>query len=236
MRWDLWEQSHDARSCTADEECSDVVGSTCDGFVDRCTLPYRDRPARSIVYHASPNLDPLFVQLNEEVIEQWNVAFRDTINDLRYYECVEAGESEESCLAADDPELSPFVFCPNNPVREGDPAVCGAAGLAPRLGDLRFNFLYNVEHPGMGNPFGFGPAAVDPLTGEIISASAIVYEAEVRSYGAWARDVVQLLNGEISEDDFIDGENVGDSGDGYKGVWGTGGRCLGVAMPGRRVR
>jgi hypothetical protein len=210
VRWDLWERSHDERSCTEDAACSDVAGSVCDEYVDRCTLPYRQRPMRTIVYHASPDLDPVWAQLNEEVVQQWNVAFRDTINDLRYYECVDAGEDADACLAEDDPTLAPFVFCPNNPVQEGDPAVCGPAGLAPRLGDLRFNFLYNVQHPGMGNPFGFGPAAVDPLTGEIISASAIVYEAEVRSYGAWARDVVQLLNGEIAEDAFIAGENVGD--------------------------
>ena len=210
VRWDLWERSHDGRSCTDDAACSDVSGSTCDEFTSQCTLPYRDRPVRTIVYHASPGLDPIFVQLNEEIVEQWNVAFRDTIDDLRYYECADAGGSEEDCLALVDPDLVPFLFCPNNPVLAGDPAACGGAGLAPRLGDLRYNFLYNVEHPGMGNPFGFGPAAVDPLSGEIISASAIVYEAEVRSYAAWARDVVQLLNGEIAEDDFIDGENVAD--------------------------
>ena len=95
-------------------------------------------------------------------------------------------------------------------MQSGDPAVCGAVGLAPRIGDLRYSFLYNVVQPGLGNPFGFGPAQVDPLTGEIISASAFLYEAEVRSYAAWARDVVQLINGEISESDFIDGENVAD--------------------------
>jgi hypothetical protein len=210
VRWDIWDGSHDDRTCDATEECSDVVGSTCDEFAGLCTIPYRDREPRQIVYHSSPGLDPVFSQLNTEVVEQWNVAFRDTVNGVRYYDCVDAGGDPVACEGDWDDDLEVFVFCPNNPVLDGDPAVCGETGLAPRLGDLRYNFLYNVEHPGRGNPFGFGPAAVDPLTGEIISASAIVYEAEVRSYAAWARDVVQLLNGEIAEDDFIDGENVAD--------------------------
>lgn len=210
VRWDIWEESHDDRSCEAVEDCNDVVGSTCDEYAGKCTLPYRERPARTIAYHASPNLEPAFAQVNDEVVEQWNVAFRDTVNNLRWYECIDAGEDEATCDDAIDPDLDVLVFCPNNPVQAGDHPACGEAGLAPRLGDLRYNFLYNVDHPGRGNPFGFGPAAVDPLTGEIISAAAIVYEAEVRSYAAYGRDQVMLLNGEIAEDEFIDGENVQD--------------------------
>ncbi len=209
-RWNIWDQTHDGRSCSADTDCADTLGSHCDELAGQCTLPYRERPVRKIPWHTSPGMDPRFVEVLEEVIEQWNEPMRDTVNALRHYECLDAGGSEPDCQAEADASMEVFGLCPNNPVQDGDPVWCGEEGLAPRLGDLRYNFLYNVPNPGRGNPFGFGPAQLDPMTGEIISAAAIVYEAEVRSFGAWARDIVQLVNGEISEDDFIDGENVSD--------------------------
>lgn len=209
-RWNIWDRTHDDRSCSADADCSDTVGSHCDELAGQCTLPYRERGLKTIVWHASPDLDSRFAAVAAEVIEQWNEPMRDTVNALRHYECLDAGESESDCQDEADSDIAVFQFCANNPVQEGDPAWCGEAGTAPRLGDLRYNFLYNVVNPGRGNPFGFGPAQLDPITGEIISAAAIVYEAEVRDYGAWARDLVQLINGEISEEDFIDGENVSD--------------------------
>ncbi|MBJ94792.1 MAG: hypothetical protein CMP23_10025 [Rickettsiales bacterium] len=209
-RWNLWQESHDDRSCSADSDCEDRVGARCDPLVGQCTLPYRERELRTIVWHGSPGLDERFAAVAEEVVGQWNEPMRDTVNALRFYECLDDGGSESECRDLEDSTIAVFEFCPNNPVLEGDPAVCGSPGTAPRLGDLRYNFLYNVPNPGRGNPFGFGPAQLDPLTGEIVSAAALVYEAEIRSYGAWARDLVQLLNGEISEEDFIAGENVSD--------------------------
>ena len=209
-QWNIWEDTHDGRACTDDTACSDVVGSHCSTEVGQCTTPYRNRGVRKIAYHASPDLDPRFAAVSQEVIEQWNPAMRDTINALRVGECLDDGGDDASCASVVDDSIEVFGFCPNNPVQDGDPSWCGEEGTAPRLGDLRYNFLYNVPEPGLGNPFGFGPAQLDPLTGEIISAAALLYEAEVRTYAAWARDVVMLLNGELDEEDFIHGENVAD--------------------------
>ena len=209
-RWDLWEQSHDDRPCASNEDCDDVVGSTCDGEVEECTIPYRQRQVRTIPYYASPGMHPRFVQVSQEVFDQWNPAFAATINGLRFWECLDEGIDEDTCAAEEDPSIEVFLFCPNNPVIEGDPAACGPVGFEPRLGDLRYNFMYSVTNPQRGGPFGFGPAQLDPKTGEIISASAIMYEAAIRSYGAWARDVVQLLNGEIDEEEYVQGETVSD--------------------------
>jgi hypothetical protein len=209
-RWNIWDRTHGTQGCSVDADCAATIGSQCDELEGVCTLPYRDRGLKKIAWHTSPGLDPRFVQVLEEVVDQWNEPMRDTVNALRHYECLDAGGSESDCQAEADETIEVFGLCPNNPVQNGDPSWCGAAGLAPRLGDLRYNFLYNVPNPGRGNPFGFGPAQLDPLTGEIISAAAIVYEAEIHDFGAWARDLVQLINGEISEEDFIAGENVSD--------------------------
>ncbi len=209
-KWDIWQRSHDDRPCAMEEDCNDVLGSTCDVVTDECTLPYRDRAVRTIPYYASPEMDPRFQQVSQEIFDQWNPAFADTINGLRFWECLDEGIDEDTCAADEDPSIEVFVFCPNNPVIAGDPAECGPVGFAPRLGDLRYNFLWSVANPQRGGPFGFGPAQLDPKTGEIISASAIMYEAAIRSYGAWARDVVQLLNGEIDESEYVQGETVSD--------------------------
>jgi len=209
-RWDIWEGDHDGRACSVDADCEDVTGSHCDVVNDECTVPYRDREVKEIPFYASPGMHPRFAAVSQEVFDQWNPAFRDTVNGLRFWECLDAGIDEDTCAAEEDPDIEVFVFCPNNPVLEGDPAICGPAGLSPRLGDLRYNFLYSVTNPGRGNPFGFGPAQTDPRTGEIISASAIMYEAPIRAYGAWARDIVQLMNGEIDEEEYVQGETVSD--------------------------
>ena len=39
-----------------------------------------------------------------------------------------------------------FVLC-HNPVQAGDDAVCGTLGLAPRLGDLRYNLITDIAAP-----------------------------------------------------------------------------------------
>jgi hypothetical protein len=212
MKWNIWTDTHDGRTCTVDADCADAdyAGWSCDELAGQCARPFRDRGVRKIAYHASPDLDPRLQAIQQETIEQWNPAFADTVNGLRFYECVEDGGTEDDCESEIDDTIEVFGYCPNNPVAEGDPAYCGEVGLQVKLGDLRYNTLWSAPNPGRGNPFGFGPAQVDPLTGEVIQASAIIYEAEVRSYAAWARDIVQLINGELDEQDFIDGENVAD--------------------------
>ena len=212
--WNLWTNSHDGRACEAPEEgasdsCSDVVGSRCDTLEGECTTPFRERGVRNIAYHVSPGLDERLYDAIAEVVDQWNVPFRDTVNGLRYWECLDAGGEDSACAGADDLDLEIVVLC-HNPVEAGDHAACGPEGLSPRLGDLRYNLVWSVENPGRGNPFGFGPAQLDPITGEVVSAAAIIYEAPIRSYAARSRDIVQLLNGEIDEDDFIVGNHVAD--------------------------
>jgi hypothetical protein len=216
-RFNIWTNSHNDTPCESDEECLDLAepeltatGWQCDELDGRCTRPYRDRGVRRIPYYGSPGLDPRLAVISQEVIDSWNVAMRDTVNALRFYECLDDNFTEDDCEAEKSDSIEVFGWCPNNPIIAGDPSYCGDVGFAPRLGDLRYNFLWSSENPGRGNPFGFGPAQLDPLTGEVISAAAITYTAEVTTYAAWARDIILLLNGELDEQDFIDGENVAD--------------------------
>ncbi|MDF1563565.1 MAG: zinc-dependent metalloprotease [Deltaproteobacteria bacterium] len=78
-----------------------------------------------------------------------------------------------------------------------------------RNGDLRFNFLYWVDDPQLYSLLGYGPSSADPLTGEIVSASAYVFGASIDEWVSQSADVIDLVRGKIDEREFLQGENVG---------------------------
>ena len=84
----------------------------------------------------------------------------------------------------------------------------GIVDYGQRNGDLRYNHLYLVDNPQFDSLLGYGPSAADPLTGEIIAADAYVYGAAIDTYAAYAADVIDLTNGTLHPNAFIEGENV----------------------------
>lgn len=77
-----------------------------------------------------------------------------------------------------------------------------------QLGDLRYSFFNWVDTPQVSGPLGYGPSAADPVTGEIIAATANIYGAAVDRLAAHAADVIQLQNGDIELDDVASGESI----------------------------
>src|SRR5690606_17911964 len=77
-----------------------------------------------------------------------------------------------------------------------------------QVGDLRYSMLNWTTKAEISGPLGYGPSAVDPLTGEIINANANIYGASLDTYANWGGDIVQLLNGELSTDDIINGTHI----------------------------
>ena len=92
-----------------------------------------------------------------------------------------------------------FTVVPNTYAASGDGTI---NNHGQRIGDLRYNFLYWVDNPQFESLLGYGPAAADPLTGEVIAADAFVYGAAIDSYGSYGADIVELMRGDISEEDF----------------------------------
>ncbi|MDP2342013.1 MAG: zinc-dependent metalloprotease [Deltaproteobacteria bacterium] len=88
-----------------------------------------------------------------------------------------------------------------------------------QLGDLRFNFLNWTSKAELAGPLGYGPSAADPLTGEIISANANMYGASLDTYANWGADIVQLLNGEVSQGDIINGTLAREHVEGVRARW-----------------
>jgi hypothetical protein len=217
-RHNLWMQSHrldgeERVRCTTDEECDDGRGSVCDMQWARahqereglCTIAYRDREVKPIVYYASLGFPEDLLQTAEGMVDEWNETFVETVGSLRVNECISRGDSD--CDAERDRESRMFLLC-SNPVVEGDDPECGPPGTEARIGDLRYSLLAWVPEPHEGSPLGYGPSSADPLTGELVQANAFMYGAGVETLASYARDLVALLNGDLTEDEVLGGEHV----------------------------
>ena len=225
-RHNLWQQSHRRNAdgtllrCTTNDECADGRGSVCDvayayahretneagQWLGACTIPYRDRETRPVVYYA-PNLPEDLFNDAAEFGRDYATAFGETVDSLRELECTNNGGSD--CAAererADSNEL--YVVC-HSPVAEGDPQACGARGLTVRPGDLRYSVIGWVSDAHLSSPLGYGPSSADPLTGEIIMANAFVYGAAMETLGSYARDILRLLDGDVTIGQISDGATV----------------------------
>ncbi|MFH0903272.1 MAG: zinc-dependent metalloprotease, partial [Pseudomonadota bacterium] len=197
-------------------------------------LRYAEREVRPIAYHVNADFDPSLLEVAEQVVDSWNEPFRDTVNGLRFWECVDAGGTADSCQKTMDPDLEVFILCPHNPSQDGDPPECSTDHTGPeykpdgtpdiaRIGDLRYHFMYLIHDPLIYSPAGYGPSAGDPKggaivlsdgaelalgAGEIISGNAFVYGHVLDMLATDVTDMVQLINGNIAETAFVDGENV----------------------------
>ena len=150
------------------------------------------RTLRPIVYYVNTDFPDDLKPIAQDVATQWNSVFTDTVKAMGH-----------------EPKEDVFVLCPNNPVLEGDPARCGAAGLSPRLGDVRYSFMAYVPKYMTYGLLGLGPSNNDPETGEIISGMGYVYHHN--NLAAFrVQEMLELLNGTLPADEFIEGENLSD--------------------------
>jgi hypothetical protein len=149
---------------------------------------------RPIVYHVNEDMPAYLAQGNVRIGQEWNRVYKDVVSAM-------TGRP-----TAELPDI--FVMCPNNPVRQGDPAACGSAGLNPQLGDLRYNMVWYVRGPQQSSPLGYGPHAPDATTGEVLSANSFIYGAALETYTQYAVDFVKLLNGDLTVNDLYQGANI----------------------------
>ena len=161
---------------------------------DGNTIPYAEREIRPLVYHVNRAWPKDDVALNEAaliVAEQWNDVFRNAV--------IATGKDPGNQAA--------FIFCPNNPVEAGDPEECGGVGNSPRIGDMRYSFMAYVPDYMKYGLLGLGPSNNDPETGEIISGMGYVYHHNNLA-AERVLEMVDLLNGEITSQSFIDGVDL----------------------------
>jgi hypothetical protein len=99
-RYNIWERSHfytnaeamtGATTCKVDAECS-AIGSVpgmshCDKFNSKCTLPFKDRVSKPIVWHYADGSPELYYEPTREAAEEWDTAMRSAVKVAKYSEC-----------------------------------------------------------------------------------------------------------------------------------------------------
>jgi hypothetical protein len=154
-------------------------------------LSYAQRDLRPVVYTLSPGFPEELKQITRELAADWDSALKDSVAAARG-QSVE--ELEQDLAAA---KLDSCMFC----LDENDDGHA-------RIGDLRYNFLFWVDHPQPAGPLGYGPSSPNPETGRIVAGMAYVYGAGVDTQAQDAKDIVDLLNGELANEDFVDADFV----------------------------
>jgi hypothetical protein len=159
---------------------------------DGSLLPAKERTPRPIVYHVNRDFPDELKPTARKVAKQWDGIFRDVV--------AATGNPYDGDM---------FVLCENNPVAEGDHALCGAVGDSPRLGDIRYSFIAYVPKYMKYGLLGLGPSNNDPETGEILSGMAYLYHHN--NTAAWRTvEQIELLNGVRAPTEFIDGLDLTD--------------------------
>jgi hypothetical protein len=154
---------------------------------------YKERELRPVVYALSAGYPESLRLVTDEIVKEWD----DTLKEV-------AATAREQTVAelTDDLEEQTgdtCLFCL-------DPNEDGHA----RIGDLRYSFIYWVDNPQISGPLGYGPSSPNPETGRMVAGMAFVYGASVDTQAQYAKDIVDLLNGERTPDDFLEASFVRD--------------------------
>jgi hypothetical protein len=107
-------------------------------------------------------------------------------------------------------KLDPMIVLCHNPVQAGDHAKCGDVGLAPRLGDIRYNTVLNIDKAQQPSAWGIMVDADDPLTGEKVAASINIWTHITDVATNNLVDLVKYMNGELSVADITEGKYIYD--------------------------
>ena len=99
-RYNIWERNHaytnvekmeGATACKVDSECSAIGAapgmSHCDIYSAKCTMPFKDRVAKPIVWHYADGSPEMYFDSTREATEEWDTAMRGAVAVAKYAEC-----------------------------------------------------------------------------------------------------------------------------------------------------
>jgi hypothetical protein len=104
--------------------------------------------------------------------------------------------------------MDPVIVLCHNPVIQSDHPACGALGLAPTLGDIRYNTVLNIAKPQSPSAWGIMVDGDDPLTGEKVAASINIWTAVTDMAAQSLVDLVRYMNGELTTADITNGSYI----------------------------
>jgi hypothetical protein len=102
QRYNIWQRSHyyknastltDPTMCTVDADCAmvdtavGVHGSTCDAIQGICTLPFRRRTSKPVVWHYQDGGDPIYFEATRDAATDWDTAMRIAVSAMQRAEC-----------------------------------------------------------------------------------------------------------------------------------------------------
>lgn len=185
----------------ADVSCQEIDGvAQCSGW--RQKLTDADRARRVEIKNELPDLFILCDNTySGDACTENSKGNPDALNDCRYWQNYDQHSSTGST------ELS-------NPCARWVPSPEEPKGI----GDIRYNYIYWVSTPHASSPLGYGPSAGDPDTGMLIWATAYIYGSPQNTYATYAKDLIDLLNGDLSMDSLQSGKYIRDYVDGLDDV------------------
>ncbi len=89
-----------------------------------------------------------------------------------------------------------------------DLAACGPQGTSARLGDLRYNMMAAITDQDNQGYWGLANIAADPDTGEMVVGRGAVWQTITDYYANYLIELVQLLNGDLTADQFAGGADL----------------------------
>ncbi|OGQ13331.1 MAG: hypothetical protein A2138_08765 [Deltaproteobacteria bacterium RBG_16_71_12] len=215
---------------------------------DGSPLPMSVREPKPIVYYTNVTFPPELLPATDALEADWDTAFRSAVAsakglplsevtqqmfDIRVNDCniahvnavadelglrdalrtngiddVGLGNLENACAVLEHETQKMHLADAEVPVFTWQ-----------QLGDLRYSFLNWTPKAELAGPLGYGPSAADPITGEIISANANIYGANLDTYSNLGADIVELINGDITDLDVINGTNVREHIEAVRNRW-----------------
>ncbi len=130
-----------------EDECAPVKdktglgGSRCDTFKQRCTLPYRLRTPKPVIWYSTNGNNPDYFQPTEDAAHEWDVAMRGAVRAAMYSECTNALDKGKDAVA------DPATCAKNFPIYFGQQEENqDAIQLAMEVDDCR----HGIAHKDLG--------------------------------------------------------------------------------------
>jgi hypothetical protein len=181
-------------------------------------IPLAQRKAKPIVYYLTPayrmggqaNYD-LYRDPAKKLETNWDHAFRRAAAAAQgKLDKTDVDAYQQMLFVCDNPvpDYTDPKFGLSADVAQARQKACGAVGLAPKFGDLRYAFMNTIAEPVPNGLLGYGPNSTDPETGEIISANANTYTWGIEYDAQYMLDLIDLITGDTDVTDYIKGDTV----------------------------
>lgn len=90
-----WDPHRDDNNDGTEDECAAAgAGSKCNTFKQRCTLPFRERTVRPVVWYYTNDSNSQYYAPTAEAAHEWDVALRMSVATAQYAECKRVGGAD----------------------------------------------------------------------------------------------------------------------------------------------